>query len=261
MKKFIILILSTTLSVILSSQVILAQSFIPLSVEDNARDVTVSLIQILSDGKELKAGTGFLIAKEDDWYDVLTVAHNLRLDEPEIDTDSLINSLRIKTDGNSYRIGYYQRIRNRKLGKLDLVILRFKSDQTYATGTFLNRQNQPVTQNQLSPRPQDTIYVAGFPQSAESFRIDSGRFLEFMGLHSNRNDRLLYSGGYSLRYQASQETDIDKGMSGGAVFNRQGEIIGIHGRQELWRNTNKLAIDINTFWESIPSDLRNRILK
>jgi S1-C subfamily serine protease len=261
MKKFFILTLLTFLFIIGLPNLSLSQTPIPNSVTKNAREVSIALVQILSDGKPTAAGSGVIIAKEDNQYDVLTVAHNLYLDEPDVNTNTLLAKLRINTyDEQLYTIDNYERVKHPQLGNLDLAIIHFRSNRNYATGKFLNSQ-QPI--------PQNLIYVAGFPQTSEGFRIDSGRFLEFIEpLVSSDNEDVfhiekkneLYIKGYNMRYKASQTGGMASGMSGGGIFNAQGQIIGIHGRQELWQDNIKLGTGMNIFWESsISNDQRNRI--
>lgn len=260
MKKFITLIILTVTLIILSYSITLAQTSVPGSIQQKAREITISLVQILSDGKRAKAGSGVIIAREDNEYDVLTVAHNLRMEEPEINVEYFVKKqLKINThDRKLYNIIEYSRLKLPPLGDLDLAIIRFRSEEDYQTATFLDSQGNPITKGRLTPRQNDLIYVSGFPQSSDGFRIDSGRFVQFDKPWSQGANGF-YLGGYSVIYRGNVEEGMEEGMSGGAILNSNGDVIGIHGRKTEWRHTMKLGIDINLFWQSISPSLQNRI--
>ncbi|MBD1847237.1 trypsin-like peptidase domain-containing protein [Cyanobacteria bacterium FACHB-63] len=96
---------------------------------------------------------------------------------------------------------------------LDLAIIRFESDKDYPPVDIdLNLVDRGIP-----------AYVSGWPQPAAIGQSMSRKFSpgEVLNVRPPSDD-----GGYGLFYTSN--TAI--GMSGGPVFNRQGQVIGIHGR-------------------------------
>ena len=149
-------------------------------------------------------GSGVIIAKQGNIYTVLTANHVVA---------SLAQEYSIRTHLEKNYIA----IRIQRLAKndrdIDLALVQFQSREQY-----------PVAPMGLSERAVvgSTIYVAGYPLPIAS---GSERKLEFTaGIISSRLGRA--SSGYRLRYQAVTR----RGMSGGPVFDVDGQIVGIHGQ-------------------------------
>jgi tetratricopeptide (TPR) repeat protein len=112
-------------------------------------------------------------------------------------------------DGQTYQI---DRAAVKLLGKdLDLAILQFRSDRNYEVA-------------QVSPpgslKAQSQVYTAGFPLNQPGFGFSEGR------VWAATNKRVVGDrGGYSIVYDASTLS----GMSGGGVFDTNGQLVAIHG--------------------------------
>ena len=104
----------------------------------------------------------------------------------------------------------------RKLGDWDLAIAQFSSKEKYEVAAIGDS-------TKLSPN--EEIYVAGFPKPSQTVTETYLRF------KSGLVERMLsqpQSNGYQLVYD-NQTID---GMSGGAVLNRNRELVAIHGQAE-----------------------------
>ena len=104
----------------------------------------------------------------------------------------------------------------RKLGNWDLAIAQFSSKEKYEVAAISDS-------TKLSPS--EEIYVAGFPKPSQTVTETYLRF------KSGSVDAILSqpnSEGYQLVYD-NQTID---GMSGGAVLNRNRELVAIHGQSE-----------------------------
>jgi tetratricopeptide (TPR) repeat protein/S1-C subfamily serine protease len=169
-----------------------------LSVGNIARQVTVRI-----EGQN--TGSGVVIARQGQTYQVLTAKHVVAT-EDEYDI--------ITPDGKKHRIDYKL---VRKLPGVDLALVQFSSPQTYAVAT-LGRSHQLSTGN--------PAYVAGFPIKELGTSNTDYRFSE--GEIAVQSSKPL-ANGYALAYM----NNTFSGMSGGPVFNRQGQVVGIHGASKL----------------------------
>jgi serine protease Do len=185
-----------------------------------ARDITV-LIE--GDG----SASGVIIAKSDRTYYVLTSKHAVK----KMETYTVITG-----DGKKYSVAYPQ---IKQLADLDLAILSFSSDQTYAIANLGNSDR--VGQG-------DNVYVSGWPGTEQAITkrthlVTDGRIV---GLQRGDGD------GYELMYGNSTAP----GMSGGPVLDGNGRVVGIHGRAAGNQVSGKvginLGIPINLFLQRAP---------
>lgn len=182
---------------------------IPISVTKAAQQVTVRVMSSVS------TGSGVLIGRRGKAYQVLTCEHVVATRAP--------NSYTIlTTDGKTHTA---RRLSVANLRSLDLAIVEFESDQSY---TLV----QLGTVDRLQAGT--PIYAVGFPNyrfypnenriestkdwGLRAYRLTTGRFLMLL-------DRPL-AGGYRLGYS----NEVEQGMSGGAVLDSNGLLIGINGR-------------------------------
>jgi S1-C subfamily serine protease len=155
-------------------------------------------------------GSGILIQKQGQNYIVLTNEHVLRLGD----------TYRIQTaDGRIYTA---QKNTSTQFNGDDLALLNFSSANSYNIATLAtNKENYSL---QIG----DETFAAGFPaEDGKEFTFTSGKVSYLLPK--------AFLGGYQVGYS----NDILKGMSGGPVLNRYGEVIGINGKHKnpLWGNT------------------------
>jgi S1-C subfamily serine protease/regulator of sirC expression with transglutaminase-like and TPR domain len=158
-----------------------------------ARQVTVKI-----EGQA--PGSGVIIARQGQAYYVLTAAHVVATaDEYDV----------VTPDGKKHRLDYKL---VRKLPNVDLAIVQFSSLQTYKVATIGSSNQLKIT---------TPVYVAGFPQasrgSSNAYRFSEGEI--------NAVTTRPIGSGYTLAYW----NETFSGMSGGPIFNQEGQLIGIHG--------------------------------
>jgi S1-C subfamily serine protease len=113
---------------------------------------------------------------------------------------------------------------------LDLAIIQFRSDRNYAVAKLAAPDSLKV---------EDDVYTAGFPFAQPGFALGEGKAIAVV------NKRLTEDGGgYTIVYDASTLP----GMSGGGVFDANGQLVAIHGQGDRFReNTliddNKSIVD------------------
>ncbi|MGK7944344.1 MAG: serine protease [Microcystaceae cyanobacterium] len=158
-------------------------------------------------------GSGVLIRQQGSTYWVLTNHHVL------IFGQSQQNYQIITPDGQIYPAKVIIDDQNEQ----DLAILAFNSPLSYKIATL--SPPDAMTQG-------EEVFAAGFPSEMEignrghSLHLSQGT----IGLFSTQP----FGGGYQIGYTSR----VRKGMSGGPLFNRQGEIIGLNGihKYPLWGN-------------------------
>lgn len=167
-----------------------------------ARSITVKVLS----GEN--SGSGILINRQKNTYQVVTNNHVLLF-------GSQNQSYKIITpDGENHQAKVVKAL---NFQNYDLGVLEFESDNNY----------QVVSLSRMSlPSINEVVYAAGFPYESDKFIFTRGR----VDLISD----LSFRGGYQIGYS----NDIQKGMSGGPLFNAQGDIIGINGRHKYpaWGN-------------------------
>ena len=170
-----------------------------------AKDITVRI-------EGATQGSGVLVGRTEDSYTVLTAWHVLR--DQKAHEELAVTTSR----GTQYQAesGSIERI-----GSLDLAILSFKSSGSYPlakTGDI-----KDVTHG-------DRVYVGGFPlRQSQVLAFESGEVVA--------NAEVGIDQGYQLLY----DNVTWPGMSGGAVLNRKGELVGIHGRGERDEKSSSLV--------------------
>jgi serine protease Do len=191
-------------------------SYTAEGVSSIAKEVTVII-----DAKQM-SGSGVIIGRQGAEYTVLTNWHVLKSKE----------SYTIKTkDGESHQIrpGSIQHI-----AELDLAICTFTSSKVYRVVELGN--SDTIAEG-------STLYITGAPAnlqgiSSRNLLVVSGQLVGYNPSDSN---------GYTLIYT----NNTMPGMSGGAVMDTNGNLIGIHGRGSRDQNDQKsgfnLGIPINLF--------------
>lgn len=152
-------------------------------------------------------GSGILIHRKGQVYTVLTNQHVLTPGEGKpyhVQTpDGLIYQATVS------RVAEFE-------GN-DLGLLQFSSSEEAYTVASLGT---------LTLFKGDEVFAAGFPFEAKGFVFTTGQISLLL-------DKAL-DGGYQIGYT----NDIQKGMSGGPLLNRRGQVVGINGRHAypLWGN-------------------------
>ncbi len=152
-------------------------------------------------------GSGVLIKKSGNRYTVLTAWHVIK------DT-SASEVIEIKTPDSEWHESEIGSIK--RLGKIDLAVLTFESPKTYEIVSVGNVEDID-SGNQ--------VFVSGFPLPTSSIPVSVFRFLKGDVI---ANATVAIPDGYQLLYS----NPTLPGMSGGSVLNRQGQLVGIHGRSE-----------------------------
>ncbi|MCJ8282449.1 MAG: tetratricopeptide repeat protein [Rivularia sp. ALOHA_DT_140] len=193
-------IMITVSSILVQSQFVYAQS--SAEVAKIAKGITV-----LIDNQD-SSGSGVIIQRSGKTYTVLTAAHVVRKA-----SDYNI----VTADGQRYSLN---KSTIKPLKGVDLAVVQFESQQTYATAKIGNSNNSTEG---------TTAYVAGFPKPTAAV---SNALYTFMDGRIIANASKSLRDGYSLVYSI----DTLPGMSGGPILNEKGELIGVHGRGDTTEN-------------------------
>ncbi len=219
--------------------------------ETKAKGFTVRI-----DSSSKANGSGVIIAKKGNIYTVLTADHVL-CEKKEESQDAASEPCPdhtytvVTSDGKTRNIEKSTIIRQEGV---DLAVFQFESRDNYPVAEIAN----------YNPNSGDFVFAAGFPkigQNPSKWLFSGGRIHDKeTGLLQTRQSDLStqqsgtlqsvasLTGGYELVY-----TSITfRGMSGGAVLDSQGRVIGIHGSSETAGVTEiqlgfSLGIPISTF--------------
>jgi tetratricopeptide (TPR) repeat protein len=196
------------------------------SVEEVAKIATAISVKIEA-GDRTHQGSGVILQKQGDLYTVLTAAHVVRGGK----------SFKLTTAVDEQEYQVIASSVKRASVDIDLAVVQFRSSRNYQVAKIGNSNLLKLGME---------LYVVGFPvptptitQSVFAFR--EGRV--------TANSNKVFKDGYSLVYSNSTLP----GMSGGAVLNRSGELVAIHGKGDRSADNQKtdfnLGIPINRFGE------------
>jgi len=152
-------------------------------------------------------GSGVLVMRDGNRYTVLTAWHVVSDQRPGEELDIYT------PDGQHHQLAQGS---IRRLGKVDLAVLTFSSSTAYE----LARVGDVRSVSMGSP-----ILVAGFPLPSSSVPT---RLLRLIKGDVIANATVAIPDGYQLLY----DNQTLPGVSGGAVLNAKGELVGIHGKAE-----------------------------
>ncbi len=168
-------------------------------------------------------GSGFILQRQNQEYIVITNQHVLRAGELPYSVQA--------PDGEIYQATV---LSNSDLTEYDLAALQFESSKAvYQTAHIGNSSQLNIG---------EAIFAAGFPHEdnpqtptssselslklagLDGFVLKQGRVTIFL-------DKALEEG-----YQIGYTNDVKKGMSGGALLNSSGEVVGVNGKHAfpLW---------------------------
>ena len=154
------------------------------------------------------SGSGIIVGRQGNTYRIITNEHVIRDVTPGAEVDV------ITSDEERHRVGGET---IKVVPGVDLAVLELVSNKDY-----------PVAQigDGSAARAGSKVYVAGYPVITISITRPIYTFTE--GKITANASRPLEDG-YSLVYNNSTLP----GMSGGAVLNEKGELIGVHGRADI----------------------------
>jgi tetratricopeptide (TPR) repeat protein/S1-C subfamily serine protease len=174
-----------------SNSILLASHLPTAQIRQIAQAVTVRIFT------QKRGGSGVIIRQKGQTYTVLTNAH-------------VINSksrYKIQTsDGEVHQVVI--KYRGDSLKGNDIALLEFTSKNNYRSVELAT--NSKPSENQ-------EVYATGFPYDTQQFTFTTGKI-------SVVSDRP-FIGGYQIGYS----NEIKQGMSGGALLNGEGKLIGING--------------------------------
>lgn len=162
-------------------------------------------------------GSGVIIQQQGDLYTVLTAAHVLRTGNLSKLTTAADNQVHTIVSDSLQRAS----------SGIDLAVVQFRSDKSY--------QVAKMGDSSLLESGMD-VYVSGFPVPTLAI---TERVWVFREGKVTANSSKAFKDGYSLIYSNSTLP----GMSGGAVLNKHGELVGIHGKGD--RTADNLKTDYN----------------
>jgi tetratricopeptide (TPR) repeat protein/V8-like Glu-specific endopeptidase len=180
-------------------------------------------------------GSGVIIKHEGDTYTILTAAHVVK---SKSETYTLTTA-----DGKQHQLN---NATIKKLPKsIDLAIVKFTSTNTYPIAK-IGSSSQALEGS--------TVYAAGFPAPTRAITQSVYAFKDGKVIANSSRD---LEGGYGIVYSCNTLP----GMSGGGIFNDNGELIAIHGKGDVdekykpsqenenirFKTGNDLGIPIDTF--------------
>jgi len=166
------------------------------SSETNLRQIAQAITVRISHDNQ--SGSGILISKTGNTYQVLTNAHIARDENASYQIQA--------PDGQTYQAKVIRRGDSFE-GK-DLALLEFEAAADYTIAQFGSRQ---------SLEQQQTVLAAGFPINNKEMAFSEGKIALL--------PEQPLKGGYQIGYSSQ----IQQGMSGGPLLNEAGEVIGVNG--------------------------------
>lgn len=152
-------------------------------------------------------GSGVLVKRDGNRYTVLTAWHVVEGQRPGEQLDVYT------PDGQLHPV---EQGSIKRLGQVDMAVLTFKSSSSYEVARVGDVKSVTSGSN---------IYISGYPLATTAVPIRIWRFLEGVII---AGVSISMTNGYQLLY--SNQTL--PGMSGGAILNGDGRLIGVHGQGE-----------------------------
>jgi tetratricopeptide (TPR) repeat protein len=194
-------------------------------IETITRAVTVE-IRLKSDSRAI--GSGVIIHRKGDLYTLVTNRHVI------CGSSSCNNILATEIyslnmpDGHQYRAQkpVIKLLADNNNKDLDLAIIQFRSDRNYA----IAKLSSPG-----SLKAEDIVYTSGFPDKlgfVTQFFLGQGNTIAMVDKRLNGD-----TGGYTILYDAPTLP----GMSGGGIFNNNGQLVAIHGYGDRFKQNTDIT--------------------
>ena len=176
-------------------------------------------------------GSGVIVAKQGNTYYALTAKHVVET-PPEVKQCHAGRHTDIKIithDQEHYQI---QPSNVTVADGVDMAIVKFTTSTSLSAGS---QTQYPIAKlGNYSPTRNATVFVGGYPARDKidsplwQWQLNPGEIEDKEQGKFETQDRQSFSNGYDLIYSSISHG----GMSGGAVFDTDGRVIGIHGRAE-----------------------------
>jgi S1-C subfamily serine protease len=192
-------------------------------------------IKVLAHGQTI--GSGILFGRSNQVYTVATNAHVIQ---------SASAPFQLQTaDGQIYAAALVPPPLSQNR---DLSILRFQSlDRTYTIAKLAT----------TSPKIGDRVWASGFPLDPNTLSAQPAVAPLGLTIADGQITQILpiaMAGGYNIGY----DNQVRKGMSGGALVNRAGELVGMNGvhAEPLW-NTGEVLENGSKVGEKLQEQINN----
>ena len=218
----------TTVVITATAVIIFPQSLFAAVSSDRIDQIAKGVTVKIEDDNRSN-GSGVIVAKLGRTYFVLTAEHVVKTDQ----------GYTVSTpDGKTHTADYSSMV---KLPNVDLALVPFSSQENYAI-VKVGDSNKVRRGNKT--------FIGGFPAVTGQYRFTTGDVV------ANASSKAVELG-YTLIYS----NPTDRGMSGGGVFNDNGEIVGIHGKADDTGSEKeqrvltgyKAGIPLNTFLTLVPT--------
>ena len=152
-------------------------------------------------------GSGVLVKRDGNRYTVLSAWHVVSDQRPGEELDVYT------PDGQRHKV---EQGSIKRLGEVDMAVLSFSSPNSYEVAQIGDIKSVSMG---------NQVWVSGFPLPSSAIPT---RLLRFIKGDVIANATVAIPDGYQLLY----DNQTLPGVSGGAVLNAQGQLVGIHGRAE-----------------------------
>ncbi|MFM7888191.1 MAG: tetratricopeptide repeat-containing serine protease family protein, partial [Pseudanabaena sp.] len=207
------------------------QQSLPLSLENleqRALAVTVRVIASENTPSGIKvrnAASGILIGKRNATYFVITNKHVLIGDSNQV----------VTSDGKSHRAALVESV---NFHLADVVLLSFQTNTTYPTARLGLTSDLKIG---------DWVFATGFPKRSQAWKFAEGQY----ALAAPKPIESGYAFGYS--------SEVESGMSGGAVMDAYGRVVAVNGvhAKPLWGKPSYLYANGEKPCETIREEMAN----